>query len=231
MPLGIIVNALSIIIGGLVGGFFSKRVNIKSQEELIVVIGICAIGMGVTSVIKMQNLPAVILAVLLGYVSGKAFGLDEKINIFFRKLLSKIGYVNRDDVYMDKIVVVAVIFCASSTGIYGALLSGITGDHSILLGKSILDLFTAFIFALSLSYIVSILGIIQPIILIIVYLLSRVVAPILDDVMIADFVACGGIIMMATGIKVASIKDIKIANMIPALLLVVPLSYIFGLLF
>ncbi len=229
MPLGIIINALSVIIGGLAGGFASKRIKLKAQGDLIVVIGICAIGMGITSVVKVKSVPVVILAVLAGFVIGNALGLDAKINKFFRKLLSKIGSENKDAAYLDKLVVISVIFCFSSTGIYGALLSGMTGDHSILLGKSVLDLFTSFIFALSLSYIVATLGLIQPIVLMTIFLLSKFIAPLLTDTMIADFIACGGIILVATGLKVAGIKDIKIADMIPALIIVAPLSYLFSL--
>ncbi len=231
MPIGIIVNALCVILGGLAGGLASKHVKLKSQEALITVTGICAIAMGISSVVKMDNLPAVILAVLLGFVIGEMLDLDTKISNFFKSLLNKMGTGHKDDAYMDKLVVISIIFCFSSTGIYGALLSGITGDHSILLAKSVLDLFTAFIFAVSLSYIVSALGIIQPIILLVFFMLSRLITPLLSETMIADFIACGGIIIIATGIKVAGIKDIKIANMIPALVIVPVLSYLFSLIF
>lgn len=53
---------------------------------------------------------------------------------------------------MNTLVTIIVLFCASGTGIYGSIVSGMSGDHSVLISKSILDLFTAAIFACSLEW-------------------------------------------------------------------------------
>jgi uncharacterized membrane protein YqgA involved in biofilm formation len=42
--------------------------------------------------------------------------------------------------------------------------------------------------------------------------------------MIADFSACGGLILLATGFRIAEIKNFAVANMLPALFLVLPIS-------
>ena len=54
--------------------------------------------------------------------------------------------------YMSMLVTIIVLFCASGTGIYGALDSGMSGDHTILISKSILDFFTAMIFGGTLGW-------------------------------------------------------------------------------
>lgn len=63
--------------------------------------------------------------------------------------------------FINTLVTVIVLFCASGTGIYGSLDAGMTGDSTILISKSILDFFTAAIFACNLGYVVSVIAIPQ----------------------------------------------------------------------
>ena len=51
-----------------------------------------------------------------------------------------------EDEWMSRYIAAVVLFCASGTGIFGALQSGLNGDQSILISKAILDFFTAAIF-------------------------------------------------------------------------------------
>ncbi|MBR0386382.1 MAG: DUF554 family protein, partial [Clostridia bacterium] len=117
-----------------------------------------------------------------------------------------------------------VLFCASGTGIYGSLTSGMTGDHSILIAKSILDFFTAMIFACQLKKSTMLIGIPQLIIMMTLFLLAKVIVPMTNDPMIADFKACGGVVLLATGLTIMKVKDIPVADMIPAMVLAMPLS-------
>lgn len=81
-------------------------------------------------------------------------------------------------------VTATVLFCASGTGIYGSLDEGMSGDITILVSKSILDFFTAAIFAASLGYAVSIIAIPQFIIFFILFLLARFILPFTTPAMI-----------------------------------------------
>ena len=108
-----------------------------------------------------------------------------------------------------------VLFCASGTGIYGAIVSGISGDHSILIAKAILDFFTAMIFACSLGKVIALIALPQCLIFLALFLLSGVIMPLTTPVMINDFKACGGIVMLATGFRIAKIKQFPITDTNP----------------
>jgi uncharacterized membrane protein YqgA involved in biofilm formation len=97
---------------------------------------------------------------------------------------------------------------------------------SILISKSILDFFTAAIFACTLGKSVSLIAIPQFLILDLLYLMAGKIVPLTTTVMIDDFKACGGIIMLATGFRMLNLKQFPIADMIPAMILVMPLSWI-----
>jgi hypothetical protein len=121
-----------------------------------------------------------------------------------------------------------VLFCASGTGIYGAIVSGMTGDHSILIAKSILDLFTALIFACTLGSVVATIAIPQFIIFGLLFLCSGFIFPLTTETMIADFKACGGFLILATGFRMIKVKMFPIADMIPAMILVMPISWLWS---
>ena len=60
--IGVIVNVLAVALGGVLGTVFSKKLSTRFTTELNKVFGVCAIGMGISSVPLMENMPAVILA-------------------------------------------------------------------------------------------------------------------------------------------------------------------------
>lgn len=117
-----------------------------------------------------------------------------------------------------------MLFCASGTGIYGSLDAGMTGEATILLSKSVLDFFTAIVFACSLGAVVSVVAVPQAVIFLALFLMAKVIFPLTTPVMIADFKACGGFLLIATGLRMAKIRDFPIADMIPAMVLVMPVS-------
>ena len=118
-----------------------------------------------------------------------------------------------------------VLFCASGLGIVGALTEGLNGNYQLLLVKSIMDFFTAMIFAISLGGLLVVVAIPQLLVQSTLFGLALWIMPYMDPGAFADFSACGGIIMVAVGLRIAQIKIFAVVNFLPALLFVVPLSY------
>ena len=229
MPIGIIVNGTAVIIGGLLGTFVGPKLSEGLKANLNLIMGLCAMTMGISSVVQMVNMPAVILAVILGTVIGLAVRLGDRIQaggLLMQKGISAIlpGDQDRTPEYKSLLVTAIVLFCASGTAIYGSMVSGMTGDHSILLAKSILDLPTSLIFACTLGMVTSFIAIPQMLIFLLLFVLAKVIYPYCTPEMIGDFKACGGVLLLATGLRMMKIKEFPIADMIPAMLLVMPLS-------
>lgn len=106
--------------------------------------------------------------------------------------------------------------------------SRLLGDHTLLFTKSLLDFFTSMIFATVLGSMVCWIALPQFVILSTIFLLSGLIAPYTSPEMLLDFSACGGMIMLATGIRISEIKKISIVNMLPSLLAVMPISFLFN---
>lgn len=126
--------------------------------------------------------------------------------------------------FIQNYVAIIVLFCASGTGIFGAMREGMTGDPSILIAKSFLDFFTAMIFACSLGIAVSAIS--APMLLIQLSLATcaALILPLTTPAMMADFSAVGGLLLVATGLRICGIKMFAVVNMLPALILAMPLS-------
>lgn len=231
MPIGIIVNALSIVIGGMIGNVVGSRLSRRLIESMNTVFGACAMAMGISSIVLMNNMPAVMLSVILGTSIGLLIRLGEKISaggILMEKAISKFfkGKGGNDEEYKKQLVTAIVLFCASGTGIYGSIVSGMTGEHSILLAKSVLDIATSLIFACSLGIVTCFIAIPQVIIFMLLFVFAGVIYPYCSPSMINDFKACGGILLVATGFRIIRVKDFPIADMIPAMVLAMPISHL-----
>ena len=223
MPIGIIVNCSAVAIGGLAGSLIGDRIPEDFRDNLNMIFGISSMGMGVASIVLMKNMPAVILALILGTCIGMLVHLGSLIRSGAASAQKLAGMSGSSDSAM--LLTVIVLFCASGTGIYGSLVSGMNGDHSILLAKSILDFFTALIFACSLGKVVSLIAIPQACIMLLLYFGAGFIVPLTTADMINDFKACGGFIMLATGFNILKLKTFPTADMIPSMILVMPFSW------
>lgn len=227
MPIGVIINGLSVAVGGFLGAKFGKIISQDLKEKLNLVFGLCSMTIGISSIILIENLPPVILSLILGTIAGSLLRIGTRIeragaglsNLFSGHERSETGNNNA------LMVTAIVLFCASGTGIFGTIVSGMSGDHSILIAKSVLDLFTAMIFACSLGLSVSAIAIPQTIFFLLLFFSAKLIYPLTTPSMINDFKACGGIILLATGFRITKIRDFPIADMIPSMILVWFTSY------
>ena len=270
MPIGVIINALVVVIGGIVGALAGDKISESFKENLNTVFGACAMAMGISSVVLMENMPAVVFSVIVGTSIGLAMHLGQRIDragLMMQKgigralsglqragkeqqeLAGKTSAAGQTDAVGKKdsadstgtvgqtdtagtadssavLVTALVLFCASGTGIYGSIVAGMTGDHSILLAKSILDFATALIFACTLGIIVALIAVPQFLIFMALYLLAGMIYPLCTPAMINDFKASGGILLLATGFRMIKVKEFPVADMIPAMVLAMPVSYL-----
>lgn len=233
MPIGVIINVCSVFLGGIAGTILKNKLSEKLKTEITLIFGVCSFGMGISSITLMKNMSAVVFSVILGTILGISLHLGDWINqvaSWMRKPIAKI-FKNTssslsEEEYMNQLVMIIVLFCASGTGIYGALVSGMTADYSILISKSILDFFTAAIFACNLGAVVSIVAVPQFCVEIILFLCAGLILPLASADMIADFKACGGFLMLATGFRIMKVQNFPIVDMLPAMVLVMPISWI-----
>lgn len=77
MPTGVIINALSVVFGGLLGGLFGNKLSEDFKTQINMIFGVCSMGMGISSIGLMKYMPAVIFAIVIGTGIGLALHLGD----------------------------------------------------------------------------------------------------------------------------------------------------------
>ena len=187
-----------------------------------------SIGFGVA--FTFQNLIYCFVGCLLGTLIGEICyverGIGGAVN-GLRRLMQRGGKQDAPaphETFIQSLVAIIILFCASGTGVFGAMREGITGDASILIAKSFLDFFTAVIFATSLGIAVAAISIPMLLIQLSLGACATLVMPLTTPAMMGDFSAVGGVLLLATGLRICGIKMFAVANMLPALVIAMPLS-------
>lgn len=233
MPVGVITNALAVVIGGFIGASFGHKVPERVRSAMPLILGAASMGMGIEYIVEMNALAAVVLSIILGSAIGELIMLEKGIEWCAVRVQAQInrvfphkGEAMDEKEFMEKFIAILILFSASGTGIFGAIMEGMNGDHSVLFAKSILDFITSGIFATALGYMVMTIAIPQFVLFICLFLSGSFILPLTNALMVADFKAVGGIIMLATGFRICGIKSFQIANMLPALFIAMPISHL-----
>ncbi|WP_421549721.1 DUF554 domain-containing protein [Kluyvera intermedia] len=234
MLIGPYVNGSAVVIGGLIGALAGSKLPERIKTALPMTFGLCSVGLGITLVLKVKYMPAVVLAMIVGALLGELLHLERGIGKaagstrgLINKVLPPVQGLSHEE-FTEKFVAILVLFCASGTGVFGAMTEGMSGDPSILFIKTILDLFTAGIFATLLGYAVMTIAIPQLIIQLALATLAVFLLPMITPSMMADFSCAGGLLMVATGLRICNIKLFPVANMLPGLVLVMPFSHLWA---
>ena len=172
---------------------------------------------------------AVVLAILVGFTIGHLLQLEDWASRFFHRLV-KTMHLGGDNIDMEFYITAVALFCCSGFGWYSTLTEGIAGDPNLLFAKSVLDFFTAMIFASTLGKAICAIPLPQCVILLCVFIAGRLLSGVLTPEMFADLSACGGVLTMSAGFRVSKIKSVLLVDLMPALILVMPFSALWTML-
>lgn len=230
MIVGPYINSAAVLFGALGGAMLTKRIPERVRSAMPLTFGAASMAMGVVMIAQVKNMPVMVLAAILGALIGELTWLERgigKLGARTKSLVEKVAPaptgISQAE-FLEKFVAIIVLFGASGTGIFGAMNEGMTGDPTILIAKAFLDFFTAAIFAITLGYSVATIAVIVLTVQLLLAYGATLIMPLTTLSMIADFKATGGLLMLATGLRISGIKSFPVANMLPALVLAMPIS-------
>jgi len=226
--LGPLVNSAVLIVGGVAGAALGRRIPERVRGALPLTCGILSAAIGTSLMNKVHAIPAVALALLIGAVIGELLFLERGLELaigWAQKRVERTWPNEGGDPRVENFVARYVTPLAQNST------SSVTYLATILLAKSALDLFTAMIFAAELGFAVAFIAVPQILIQSLLYFGAHLLIPLASPTMLADFSAAGGIIMLATGLRICGIKIFPIVNMLPALVLVMPCSALWSQVF
>lgn len=216
--MGAIVNAVTIVICGMIGIGFKAGIPDRFNERLMHGIGLCVLVLGIVGVITVDNTIVMIVSVLLGTLVGEGLNLDSMIKNGVNKIEGKVKHFNFSSNLGEGFIAATMIFCVGSMAIVGSLESGLLGVNSTLYAKSILDGIVSILLGSSLGA-----GVILSSIPVLIYeggiiLLAGAMEPYLGDVVINEVVVVGSLLLIGLGLNMLDITELKIMNYVPAML-------------
>lgn len=224
--LGPIVDSGALAVGGILGALLGSVIPQRVKETLPLVFGIITISLGVSLVGQAAHLPVVVIALILGALIGELCYAEKGLEFVIKLCLRGTKKNRLSHHHVMQFVTLIAAFCFGSMGIFGAISEGMTGDPNILYIKAALDFFSGLIFGSVLGISVAFIAIPQFVILVALYFSANLVMSHVSQPMLNNFSACGGIIFLATGLRMSNIKVLPVINMLPALLIVFPLTYL-----
>ncbi|MFC4802315.1 DUF554 domain-containing protein [Neobacillus sp. GCM10023253] len=218
--LGTLVNGLLIVVGTLLGKLLN-RIPESMKTTVMYAIGLSVMVLGLQMGLKSENFLIVIISLVVGAVFGELLKLEEKLNDLGGWLENKVGSNGKGSI-AEGFVTATLIFVIGAMAIIGALDSGIRGDHDVLYTKALIDGFTALILTttLGIGVIFSAIPVVlyQGLIALFATQIDRFVPKALMDQFIVEMTAVGGIMIFAIGLNLTGITKIKVANLLPAIL-------------
>ena len=221
---GTYVNAVAVVLGSLVGMILRGRFPEKIKDMVFQGIGLVTLFIGFQMSLKTSNLVILFFSILIGAIIGEAVNIEKHIEGFGDFVKSKLG--SKEDKFVEGFITAFLIFCMGSMTIIGSIEDGLNGNPSILYAKSMLDCFAS----ISLASVLGV-GVLFSAIPLLLYqggitLLASLSKAFFTEAVINELSASGGIILIGLGINILEIKTIRVANLLPSLVISAAITYL-----
>ncbi|MPM15408.1 putative membrane protein YdfK [bioreactor metagenome] len=223
--LGSMVNSAAIILGGSIGLALKKGLSDRIASAVMNALALCVLYIGVSGMLKGENILITILSMVFGTLVGEWIDLDKKINQLGDEIESRVSSENKEHSVSNGFVTASLLFCVGAMAIVGALQSGLTGNHDTLFAKSLIDGIAAIVMASSLG-----IGVLLSAGLILVYeggitLFANVLAPLLTDSVINEMTCVGSLLIVGLALNMLKLTNLKIMNYAPAVFFPILFGY------
>lgn len=225
--LGTILNAVAIIIGGLLGKIIGSIIPDSMQKTVLQGIGLIVILLGIEMAFNTSNILIVLISLVVGTIIGEVLQIDcaferigRKIEEYTLKVFKGAGNIAKG------FVTASLLFVIGPMAVMGALENGLLGTYKILAVKSSLDGITSIILGASLG-----IGVIFSALPVFIYqgtisIFASWAEMLLNEQIIAEMTALGGVLVVAIGLNILDIIKIKVANMLPGLVIIVLIMHL-----
>ena len=214
--LGSLVNSAAIVLGGSIGLVLKKGISDRLANAVMNALALCVLYIGVSGMLKGENILITILSMVAGTLVGDGLELDKKINQLWDTIENMVASPNEGVSVSKGFVTASLLFCVGAMAIVGALQSGLTGNHDTLFAKSLIDGIASIVMASSLG-----IGVLLSAGLILVYeggisLFANILAPLLTDSVINEMTCVGSLLIVGLALNMLKLTDLKIMNYAPA---------------
>lgn len=216
--LGTAVNGAAIVFGGVLGVLLGNRIPERIKHLVMQGIALSVLLIGVKMALEAQNILVVVFSLILGGIIGELLGIDESLRKAGAWLESKAAQSGSG--LARSFVFATLLYGVGAMAVTGALESGLLGQHRILYVKAILDGTTSIAFAATMGLGISLSAL--PVVLYqgAITLAAGTLQPFLGPEVISELSGVGGLLILAIGLHLLELKEVKVANFLPAFFVV-----------
>ena len=237
MPgLGSIINAAAIVVAGLAGCLMGSRIPSRIQDSLMTANALAVLFLGIGgamagmlrlsgSSLSTHGTVMMVVSLADGAVIGEIIDLEKQFTRFGEWLKKRTGNA-KDQNFVNAFVTASLTVCIGAMAVVGAIQDGISGDYSTLAVKAVLDLIIIAVMTSSLGK-----GCVFSAIPVFLFegaitVLARLISPVMTDAAVASVSLVGSVLIFCVGLNLVWGKKVRVANMLPAVLLAVLSAYL-----
>ncbi len=217
MGIGTAINVVAVLVGGGIGTLVGAKLPEKMRSSAMAAIGIVTLLVGVANFIEFDNPLVPLVSVVVGLVVGEWLDIDAALRRLGDSLERR--FSKGESPVSRAFVTTSLLFCVGPLTVIGSLEDGLTGNYDLLALKSALDFIAALTFASVLGW--GVLLSAGTVLLVQGTLTfgAGFLEPVVTEAMIGATTATGGILIVGLGLGLLELKEIRVANMLPALLI------------
>ncbi len=215
--LGTIVNAATVIVGGVTGALAGRRLGTRFSEAAFRGIGLFTLVIGTYMALMTSSFLILAASVVLGSIAGEAMGVSAALERFGTALGRRLSFGGER--FAEGMVAAFLLFCMGSMTVLGAVQEGMGRSSELLLTKALMDGVAGAMLASALG-----VGVVFSVIPLLLYqggltLAAAVLGSGLPEQVVAEVSAAGGVLLIGLGIDILGIRKMNAANILPALLI------------
>ena len=213
---GTALNVAAVLVGGGLGTLAGARLPEGMRGTALHAIGIVVILVGVVNFLEYDNLLVPLVSVVSGLAVGEALGIDRGLKRFGDYLERRLA--RGESPVSQAFVTTRLLFCVGPLTVLGPIEDGLTGDFGLLALKSALDGIAALSFAAVLGWGVLLSAGTVLVVQGSITLGAGLVEGFVTEAMISATTATGGVLIVGLGLGLLELREVRVANMLPALL-------------
>ncbi|MBQ4517215.1 MAG: DUF554 domain-containing protein [Clostridia bacterium] len=215
--LGVLANVITVLIGSSIGLLFKKGIPDRISQAVMTGLGACTVYIGISGALVGQNVLVLIVATVLGVITGTLLNIDAHINALASWVETAFSRKDKKVSIAEGLVAATLLFCVGSMTVTGSIQAGLTGDNTILYTKATLDFVSSAMLASTLGVGVMLASVTVFLIQGGLVLCAGLIEPFMTAAAISEMTCAGSLIIIMIGTNLMGITKIKVADFLPAI--------------
>jgi uncharacterized protein len=197
-----------------------SRLPGSMHERVMAGLGLVVLVIGVDNALAWRDTnPLYVLGgVLLGGLVGEVIGIEDALQRFGDRIQRTVSR-GRHSTVSEAFVTASLLFCVGPLTVVGSIENGLTGDYQTLATKAMLDGFASIALASTLGWGVAIAAGTVLVVQGALSLGAGLFKHILEGEALDALTSAGGVLIIGISLKLLQLKDVKVGNFLPALVI------------